>query len=134
MTIDEPVRDELIRLHIEKARETASDVRFLIDNSKFFLAVNRIYYGMFYILSALALKSQFQTSKHQQLIGWFNKNFIKTGKLEEKIGEIIHNAYDMRSKSDYDIYTCFSNDEVENMYIDMQMFISSVEKMITDDD
>jgi len=42
------------------------------------LAVNRIYYGLFYIITALSLKYEFSTSKHQQLIGWFNKTFIKS--------------------------------------------------------
>ena len=63
----------LIEHRISKAIAAIEDVDFLIRNRKFLLAVNRIYYGMFYILSALALKYDFSTSKHQQLIGWFNR-------------------------------------------------------------
>jgi len=46
----------------------------LIDNNRFRSAVNRIYYGMFYPLMALGLANHFETSKHGQLIGWFNKS------------------------------------------------------------
>lgn len=35
-------------------------------------------------------------SKHSQLIGWFNKNFISTAKLESKYGKVIRKAYEYR--------------------------------------
>jgi hypothetical protein len=47
--------------------KTVEEAEFLLINGRFTTAVNRIYYGMFYILSALALKHQLKTSKHQQL-------------------------------------------------------------------
>jgi uncharacterized protein (UPF0332 family) len=71
----------LIQYRIGQAKETVEEADLLINNEKFRAAVNRIYYGMFYSLLALALKYEFQTSKHQQLIGWFNKNFIHPGLL-----------------------------------------------------
>ena len=77
-------KDALIEHRILKATNTIDDVEFLIKNKKFTLATNRIYYGMFYLLSALSLKYNFSTSKHQQLIGWFNKEFIASGKIETK--------------------------------------------------
>lgn len=50
-------RDSLIRYRIEQAYDTVDLVRFLIDNNKLMIAVNRIYYGMYYALTALALKT-----------------------------------------------------------------------------
>ena len=49
--------DELIDLRIKQAYETISEVEFQIKNNYLKIAVNRIYYGMFYILLALALKN-----------------------------------------------------------------------------
>ena len=76
MTISEKDRDTLIRYRIEQAHEAIEEAELSISHNKLKMAVNRIYYGMFYILSALALKYRFKTSKHQGLIGWFNKNFL----------------------------------------------------------
>ena len=70
-------REALIKYRIEQANEAIREVEILMKNDLLKVAVNRIYYGMFYMLTALALKHKFKTSKHQQLIGWFNKNFIK---------------------------------------------------------
>ena len=75
-------------------------------------AVNRIYYAMFYMLLALALKYEFTTSKHGQLIGWFNKNFIK------------HEAFDFRQQGDYGIFTELVLEDVENKFNLMNKFIS----------
>ena len=82
-------KDALIEHRIARATNTIEEVSFLIKNKKFLLAVNRIYCGMFYILSALSLKYNFSTSKHQQLIGWFNKEFISTGVIDRKYGKIL---------------------------------------------
>ncbi len=63
-------RKALIEHRIAKADDAVRDVEFLIESKRLLLAVNRIYFGIFYIISALSLKKDFHTSKHQQLIGW----------------------------------------------------------------
>ena len=80
MTKNRDEIDNLIRHRIQEAEETIEDVKLLIDNDRLRAAVNRIYYGMFYSLLALGLAYEFETSKHAQLIGWFNKNFIHAKK------------------------------------------------------
>ncbi len=61
-------RKALINHRISKADDAVRDVEFLIKGKRPLLAINRIYYGIFYMLSALSLKHDFHTSKHQQLI------------------------------------------------------------------
>lgn len=45
-------KNALIKHRISRANDSVEEVLFLIKNKKFLLAINRIYYGMFYILSA----------------------------------------------------------------------------------
>jgi hypothetical protein len=59
---------------------------------------------MFYSLLALSLANKFESSKHKQLIGWFNKNFIYEGKIDERLGKIINKAFNRRTKGDYDTF------------------------------
>lgn len=73
MTMNSDDRNQLITYRLDQANETIRDVQLLIENDRLRSAVNRIYYGMFYSLLALGLANQFETSKHAQLIGWFNK-------------------------------------------------------------
>ena len=94
----------LIDFRIQQANETIKEVKFQIENNYLHIAVNRIYYGMFYSLLALSLKYNYKSSKHQQLLGWFNKEFVKTGKIDRNIGKIIHKAFEERTDSDYGVF------------------------------
>ncbi|MEI8271592.1 MAG: HEPN domain-containing protein [Paludibacter sp.] len=92
--------------------------------------MNRIYYGMYYSLTALALANSFETSKHGQLIGWFNKEFILTNKLDSKFGKILRNAFQNRTKGDYDAFISFTQQEVEIMLNEMVEFIEEIKKTL----
>ncbi len=91
--INDDDRDSLIKYRLSQASNTIDLARFLILSDKLTVAVNRIYYGMYYALSALALKHKYETSKHAQLIGWFNKEFVSTKLVDVKFGKILRNAY-----------------------------------------
>ena len=75
----------LINYRIERAKEAMSDALDDIEKNRLFSASNRIYYAIFYMVSALSLKNNFSTSKHKQLMGWFNHNFYYTGKVDKRL-------------------------------------------------
>jgi uncharacterized protein (UPF0332 family) len=120
----------LIRHRIQEAEETIEDVKLLIENDRLRAAINRIYYGMFYSLLALGLAYGFETSKHPQLIGWFNKNFIHEKEIEPEYGKMINKAYNRRTKGDYDVYVDFDKDVIIEMFDDMKDFISRIKKYL----
>lgn len=130
MSIDEKDRFELIKYRLDEAKDTMEDVQLLISNDRLRSAINRIYYGMFYSLLALGLKFDFETSKHQQLIGWFNKNFIYEGLIDSKYGKIINKALNRRTKGDYDSYVEFEKEIVAEMFEEMKDFINEIEEFI----
>ncbi len=130
MSLDEKDRAELIRYRLDEAKDTLEDVSLLITNDRFRAAINRIYYGMFYSLLALGLKFDFETSKHHQLIGWFNKSFIHEGLIDTKYGRIINKALNRRTKGDYDSYVQFEKEIVVEMFVEMKDFIHEIEKYI----
>jgi uncharacterized protein (UPF0332 family) len=126
MTIDNHDRLDVINYRLAEAKDTEIDVELLISNNRLRAAINRIYYSMFYSILALGLKYQFETSKHAQLIGWFNKNFIQKGLIDAKYGKIINKAFNRRSKGDYDSYVDFEIDTVKEMYDEMKAFNQAI--------
>ena len=80
--INENDRQSLIDYRLRQATDTIDLANFLVTSEKYVIAVNRIYYGMYYALTALALKNGFETSKHGQLIGWFNREYISSKRLD----------------------------------------------------
>ena len=85
---------------------------------------------MFYSLLALGLKYEYETSKHVQIIGWFNKDFIHEGLIDSKYGKIINKAFNRSTKGDYDSYIEFDLETVKEMYEEMKDFNQTVEEFI----
>ena len=130
MTIEEDNRSALIGYRLEQAKEMIKDSGLLLANNSLRSATNRIYYGMFYALMALALKYHFETSKHSQLLGWFSKNFISNGLIEVKYWKMIRNAFNNRTNADYVNFTELSKEEVEETFSDLKTFISAIETFL----
>lgn len=131
MSLDVDERNELIKYRLEEAKETIADVELLIENDRLRAAVNRIYYGMFYSLLALGLAYQFETSKHQQLLGWFNKNFIHEGLIDAKFGKMINKASNRRTQGDYESYVEFDKEIILEMFGEMKEFIVEIERFLS---
>lgn len=120
----------LIKYRIEKAKETIRAAQLLLDNNLLSHAENRIYYSIFYIVSALAMQYNFSTSKHMELLGWFNKNFVFTGKVSIEMKNIYKDAFENRQESDYEDYKTFEIDEVKTHFDRMIEFVKTIELLI----
>jgi uncharacterized protein (UPF0332 family) len=129
MTMEEQTKDDLIKYRLEQARDAIDVVDLLIKNDKLPAAVNRIYYGLFYSLLALSLRFNYETSKHQ-LIGWFNKEFIRSGLIEKEFGRILRDAFENRTSGDYDSFVEFNQTEVLIFFAEMKSFIERIEIFI----
>jgi len=128
--INSSERLSLVKYRIEQAKENIDLSRFLIESEKYTVAVNRIYYGLYYAVTALAILYSFETSKHSQLLGWFNKEFVSTGLIDKKYGKIFRNAFQNRTKGDYDAFVTFEKNSVLQMYDEMVEFILMLENYI----
>ncbi len=125
--IENEQRQALIQYRTEQAKASVNEAQVLIDNQMYRAAVNRIYYGMFYAVLALGLKHQFETSKHGQLIGWFNKKFIKEKVIDRKYGKILREVFEFRQQGDYATFIEFTKDDVIDKFSDMKEFISVID-------
>ena len=70
---------ELINYRRERAKETLKDAKVMLDNASLFSTVNRIYYSIFYEVTALLLIKGLSPSKHSGVRSMFNRESIKTG-------------------------------------------------------
>jgi uncharacterized protein len=109
-------RKILIEMRLEKAHQASSDAQFAMSDERLHNAVNRIYYAMFYATSALALQDGFSTSKHKQLHGWFNQQYIATELLERHLYQMLINAFEQRSDGDYEDEIIFTATGVQTLF------------------
>jgi len=75
-------------------------------------------------------KDQFSTSKHKQLLGWFNRTYVRAGRFDKRYSRFIREAYENRIKSDYDVRSNFSREQVEQAFAEMQEVIAAIEKLL----
>jgi len=129
--MDDDSRRQLISYRVEQAKSTSKEAEYLLNNDMLRGAMNRIYYSMFYMLQALSLEYHFESSKHAQLIGWFNKTFIHTGKIDVRISKIITKGYNLRSKGDYATVYNLDKQELLQMFEEMNFFINEIELYLT---
>lgn len=124
-------KEDLIKYSIEKSKQALKSARDSINSENFETAQNRIYYAIFYAVSALAYKNNFTTSKHKQLIGWFNKKFIHEEKIfDKKMLDIYKDTFLKRQKSDYEFLFFTDKNEVENSLEEVVFFVEEIKKIL----
>jgi uncharacterized protein (UPF0332 family) len=92
---------ELIEHRLEKSSKSITAAELMLEKDMPAFAMNRVYYSMFYAIQALLILRNASFSKHGQLKGYFNREFIKTGILPKEIGQVFNKAFEYRQKYDY---------------------------------
>lgn len=124
-------KDIIIENSFQKAEEAFKTAEFNIQNNFLDAAQNRIYYAIFYVVMALGYNEDFTTSKHRQLLGWFNKNFIKDKKIfSVEMNKFYQKAYENRMKSDYEFIWKPNKADLVADLKDAKQFIEVVKKYI----
>ena len=120
---------EIINYRLSRARETYEDAKILFQNNKLFSSVNRIYYAMFYCVSALLFSKGLSSSKHIGVIELFNKEFVKKGIVDKHLGKFYFTMFEMRQKGDYKDLVEFHKEDVERWLDEAEKFIEIIEKI-----
>jgi len=63
-------------------------------------------------------------------LGWFNKNFVQTGKVSVEMKNIYRDAFENRQESDYEDYKTFEIEEVKTHFDRMLNFVNEIEKLV----
>ncbi len=121
---------DLINYRREKAFETLRHIEVLIDQKMLAIAMNRIYYAGFYIVNALSLLDQQNFSKHQGLIGYFNRTYLKNNLINRDVGKILNDSFERRNAADYHDYVSVNKTEVKTYYRQMKKFVKIVDDVI----
>lgn len=92
---------ELSRYRIKQAEEALSESRILKDAEHYRGAINRAYYAMFYALQILIVQNKVKVSKHTGVISYFDREYVKTGRIDKKFSKWLHRLFDLRQDADY---------------------------------
>lgn len=123
----------LIKISFEKSDEAFETAKLALENNKLTSAQNRLYYAIFYALTALGYHQGFSTSKHTELLGWFNREFIyKNNIFSQEMSKISKDAYENRRKSDYEITYKPNKEDLLTSIPKTKDFIDSIKAYIVE--
>jgi uncharacterized protein (UPF0332 family) len=122
--------NELIDYRRNRAKETLNDAEQLFNSGSLFSAVNRIYYAVFYEVTALLLTKGLSSPKHSGIKSLFNKEFVKIGKVSIESGRLFARMFDFRQKSDYEDFVTFEKNEVREWLEGAKLFVKELEEFI----
>lgn len=91
----------LVSYRLEQAAECLAAGELLLEQGLFRPSINRSYYAMFYSVLALLTTRREETSKHGRAIALFDKEFVKAGVFSKEFSRWLHEAFDLRQRSDY---------------------------------
>lgn len=120
--------NELIDYRRNRAKEALNDAEYLFNLGSMFSTVNRIYYAMFYEVTALLLTKELSSPKHSGVKSLFNKEFVKIGKVSIESGKLFTRMFDFRQKGDYEDFVIFEKDEVGEWLEAARLFVKELEE------
>ena len=121
----------LIRLWLEKASDALASARLELAEGHLDFAINRLYYSGFYAITALLLNSGRQFTRHSAVMSAFNRDFVKTGKVDVAWSKFYQKLFDDRQQSDYVPTATFDKLDVEQRIEEAESFIKVIRDLIT---
>jgi uncharacterized protein (UPF0332 family) len=112
---------------MEKARESIKAARIMLNEKMLTFAMNRIYYAMFYAVQAALSKKGVSFSKHSQVKGYFNREFIKSGALPMDMGRLYNKAFEYRQKFDYVDFAVPDKDMIIEYVENADQFVNDID-------
>lgn len=124
---------ELIAYRQARAAESLLEAEELLHRGHVNTFVNRLYYACFYAVLALSIAKNFSSSKHSGVRAFFHREFIKTGRLDMRLGSLFDRLFDTRQKADYVDLVYFDAAEVGPWLAEAQEFVESVNVLLTNE-
>ena len=123
--MDEKTR-VLIEVRLDSAQEDIQTAKELLNLGRHRAVVNRAYYAIFGVTTALLLTKKIERSKHSGVESAFIQHFIKTGIFEIEYGRIFDYIRKKREESDYSARIIIDKKTAEKIVSDAEKFIARI--------
>ena len=126
------MKEKIIKYWQNRAEECLRDAELLLSHGSLYSAVNRIYYAIFYQVSALLLTKNLSFSKHSGVLAAFNREFVKTGKVNKELGRFFNRMFEYRKVGDYGDLIEFNQTKVEEWLKIAKEFLEVIKKLMVE--
>lgn len=127
---EEEQRKTLSLARLKRSKQHLKSARDLLANDDFADSVSRSYYTIFQAARALLALEGVESRKHSGVVSLFNRRFVKTGKVDKRLGVLLKDARRSREMADYTELAEFSREDAEGQIADAEAFLREVESLI----
>ena len=121
---------ETIKLMLAKARDQIDSARIMLENGRFDDSVSRSYYAVFHAISAALYSKELSYSTHSQVIGAFNREFVKNGIFPSSFTKMIKRMFNECQTGDYDFDSCIDEETARESLENAATIISGIERYL----
>ncbi|MFQ6610478.1 MAG: HEPN domain-containing protein [Fidelibacterota bacterium] len=126
-------KEELVKYRLSRAKEAFEDGEILASKERWNSVANRMYYACFYIVSAYLAKREIRAVTHSGLKTTFNKELVKTGKVEKEDGKLFNTLFGLRQEADYEDFHSIGQEDVEPLIPKIKSLIDEIEEIINEE-
>jgi len=119
-----------VEASLRRAEKALKSAKLLEQNRELEDAASRAYYAMFHATRALLFSKGMNAKTHKGIISLFGEKIVKQGIVGEEYADMLRKAFDLRQKSDYEIYAETSVELVKEMIKNAEQFIEKVKELI----
>jgi uncharacterized protein (UPF0332 family) len=130
MTLLYEEKRNLIKYRIKNADDILEEAEILFSKKKALGTANRIYYSLFNLVNALALKDDFTAKKHTNLKSFFNKEYLYNNVIGKDIGKAFNKAMMYRSDGDYKIIPDFDLEDMKSLLKNAKKLNEEIKKIL----
>ncbi len=123
-------KQTLITYRLDRAKESLRAAQLLLENDMLTSSMNRIYNSMFYSVQALLISQEASFSKHSQVKGYFNREFIKSEIFPKEFGRLYNKVFEYRQKFDYMDLVIPEKSLISEYILNAKNFIGEIEEYL----
>jgi len=117
---------DLAKYRIDSAKQKLHSAKVLLDAGEFKDSISRSYYAIFTSVRAILAIDEVDFSKHSGVIGYFQKEYIKSGFIEVKYSKFLSGAFQIRNLCDYEDFYVAYKEDAEEQYAKASEFVGMV--------
>ncbi len=123
-------RTALVKLYLEKGRETLHDADIFITSGSLNAAVNRVFYSVLQSVSALLVRDGYRIKKHLDISKTLYTQYVLTGKIDKDFSLFFTQLEKMKINVDYVPTFQVTKEEIMEFRPKADAFIATIKNLI----
>ena len=125
-------KKDLAIYRMENAKDTLDTAKICMEYKRYKDSINRCYYAAFYAIKAVLALEGKDFKRHKDAVGYFNQEYVATGKFSRECGKRLGRLKRKREVSDYDDFYVAFIEETAEQYESVEMIVKQVKDFLVE--